>query len=434
MFDQDPAVIDWLVNLDAPGGTIDSYIESMQLHHRDLTSNFQRGQSRTANLESFMTYWRSTGIQDQRVVALVSAPSGAPSIDYVALNKALSPNVHVLAFVRNYQKSEFPQIFVQGCTVDLPKEFALKIGGHMSRLIRAQPEGSPFNPPSVPFPTTRYDYVGIDSYSPVVDEVHTLSVDLDGVKFDMLSDLRSRSRKLVVIGQSALTRSQVNLPLFHRWSWTADLDGSALVLNDPTLYLDDALDAGWWIGTRERDYAREMSAIVAKTASSLGLSNEDVIFYGGSAGGFASFHMAACLPGSSVIADIPQTNLRLYHVRKAVDHAAKAGLGFESIEHVDADYLHRIDVIERFVHEQHVPDFLYLQNNRDQSHLMSQYVPFVTRLAELQMKHSWARSRSRMEIYSAWSKIRGGHFPLNRHDTMQYLNNWKKELVGPIFR
>ncbi|MCO4239824.1 hypothetical protein [Pseudarthrobacter raffinosi] len=418
---ENQTVVDLLAVLDEPGGVIDKYIESFQLEHINISNEIQRTSDPLLNAQRYNELVANR-YGDKNVVRLMTAEHNDVPVEALALVSL--PKIRTVVFTRNYTVSSFKNVTVQGIPVDPKVNFDAKVGGHISRIIREQPAGSPINPPSLPFPTNHRSYAAIAKYVPVPDERHTVSIDVNGVKYDFLSDLRTGTRKLFVFGQSALNRSLVQLPVFHRWKWMLDLEGSAIALNDPTLYLDKRIDAGWWIGTKDRDYVKEVSRIVGAIAASLNLRSEDVIFYGGSAGGFSSFHMAACLPGSRVVADIPQIDLRKYHLPLAIDAAVRAGLGCSSRLEVPQEYLHRIDVIERFKHEKHVPDFLYLQNLKDGTHVQTHFGDFQSRLEALRDLHEWAQSSGVYETYSAWSVVRGGHFPLGRFDTMRYLNNY----------
>lgn len=422
---QEPArPIDRIVVLDPPGGVLDRYVESFQLEHLNLTRRIARTADRLANAAAFDELQRAC-FGEQYVLRLMTVPAGAVPLEELSRSSGLG---HTLVFARAYQRSQVAQVQVQGIPAAASdSEFDAKVGGHLSRIVRMQPVGSAFNPVSLPFPSERRVYCGLNELEPVVGERHTVRVELGGVPYEYFSDLRPGSRNLVVFGQSAIGgRSQVQLPLFHRWKWMVDLDPatSAIAWNDPTLYLDPQIEGGWWVGTRERDYVLDAVAIVTRIAQRMGIAARNVIFYGGSAGGFSSFQMAACMPGSKVMADIPQIDLRKYHQRSAIDAAVRAGLGFRSVEEVPPSLLHRIDVIARFEQRRHVPDFLYLQNVRDTSHVLPHFEDFKRRLADLARHHAWARADAWYETYAAWSLLRGGHFPLSRHDTMAWLNRY----------
>lgn len=300
-----------------------------------------------------------------------------------------------------------PRLRMQHVPSGTPREFVLKVGRHIERFIEGQPAGGALRPPSIPYPETIVEYEGVHSYAPKVGERHIARVNVDGVPFEMMSDLKAGSRHLVVFGQDALTRSTTELPKFFRWSWSTDLECSVLVLNDPTLYRSSDLDAGWWVGTPERDYVREGVVLVEKAADANGLRAENVLFVGASAGGFSSLAMASALPGSRALVDIPQVDLRRYSPASMADAAVSAGLGFATTTDVPPHLLHRIDIIERFAYEGHTPGFSYFQNLEDITHVEPQFEPFKKRLGG-------APTGSRFDTYSATHLTKGGHFPLAR--------------------
>lgn len=422
--------ISWLATADPPEGPVDRYIESMQLHRHFLAEMYSRGRDVYENLRNFATYWQSAGSSDA-VIVVVSDASTDGVIDVEELTKFLPPGARMLCLLRQFRRVPHPEVHVIGVPAGSLSEFETKVGGHISRLIATQTEGTILNPRKPSFPRRHLELTGLDN-EPPVGSPHTISWRLDGIKYDFLAALRPRTRNLVVIGQSALVRQNVHLPMFQRWTWIEDLhDCSAIVLNDPNLYLDERLNAGWWFGTPARDTAREMAELVGQMADGIGIPRRRIVFYGGSAGGFSSFHMAACLPGSRVIADIPQINMRAYHHRGEADRAAQAAFGVNKIADTPIDMLHRVDVIERFLHERTVPEYLYLQNSRDITHVSAHFGYFMQRTAELAERHEWARGRGGVELYSFWSVNRGGHFPMNRADTTDRINRFLAKRIAP---
>lgn len=315
---------------------------------------------------------------------------------------------HLWAFSPHHRNIRHYKMTITHVPAPNNREFVLKVGRHVERFLREQPVGSRFKPARPDYPPATKHYYSTKSYFPDMDERHLVRVHERDVTFDLMSDLRQGARKLVVFGQDALTRSKVELPKFFRWSWGENLDASVLVLNDPTLYIDDKLDAGWWVGTRDRDFIHEGVAIVKRAAEANGIETKDVLFVGVSAGGFSSLHMAAALPGSRALVDIPQIDLRTYAQMGHANAAVRAGLGFQTVADVPAEYLHRVDVIERFEHEDNVPDFSYFQNLRDHTHVDSQLGRFKEKLG------SRITSSSRFETYSATHLVKGGHFPMSQ--------------------
>lgn len=93
--------------------------------------------------------------------------------------------------------------------------------------------------------------------------------------------------------------------------------------------------------------------------------------------------------------------------------------------------LHRVDVVERFCKEETIPEYLYLQNSRDASHVSAHYGYFMERTADLASRYEWAQRRGAVELYSFWNVHRGGHFPMNREDTTDRINTFLSTHVVP---
>lgn len=298
--------------------------------------------------------------------------------------------------------------------------FQRKVLSHVDAFLKKLPQGTPFSPHRLPFPTESRNYTW-PQYSPEADIRHTVTVEREGVPFEFFSDLRSTTDKLVVFGQDALTRGVLPLPYFFRWKWSHRIEASVMILNDPTLYLDDSLDAGWWIGTQNRDYAAEGVEIVQVAMNKLGLKPEDVLFVGISAGGFSALQMATLLPGSKAISEIPYLTLFAGgHIEKVANQAISSCLGFESAQEVPESLTSRIDVIKRMEQAGHIPDFLVIQNDQDRRHMESQYGPFKVNIPNLE---GFNPSIHKLMEYSQHSLVKGGHFPLHENVLLRLVDN-----------
>lgn len=245
-----------------------------------------------------------------------------------------------------------------------------------------------------------------------------------GVKFEMFCNLKPDSNILVVIGQSALDRKKTSLPAFRRWSWSREMPYSCIILNDPTLYLDDSLEGGWFLGNREHHYIISAANIIKKIAHAASIDNKNIVFMGASAGGFTSLMMAACIKGASACVDVPQTDLRSYCHRAPIDKLLSIAFGTSNTKDCFAEFNHRLSVLEFYKKIGNVPNIYYLQNSNDLSagHVSSQFGEFVSGLAQIMTTDSSARkSKFIAETYDRSHLLRGGHFPLPKRLTLNYL-------------
>ncbi|MGG5171544.1 hypothetical protein ACQR35_05100 [Pseudarthrobacter sp. J1738] len=408
---------DWIENLDAPGGVIDAALEHLQYEHFLADRTAVRNAIPLENARSLAAATDRTHVLG---LAVFEAPV---TVDHlIEILDALPEASQLMVFLRHYVDTGHPSIVSRLVAAETDDEFKLKVTGHIHRLVSNQPSGSKYNPKNDEFPTETEKFASIADYAPTVGKRTVVEVNEGGVRFEFISELKANSKKLVVFGQDALNRQVVGLPHFYRWSWAREIDASALFLNDPSIYADERLLAGWWVGTRERDYIEEMVSIIRKIMAEQGILAENVTFFGASAGGYSSFQMAAVLHGSRAIVDIPQVDLTKYFARSASDATIAAGLGYKTAEDVEPEFRHRIDVVERFRREKYVPDFLYLQNNRDSQHVAKQMGAFLYKISELMEEHDWAHAQFSVETYSAWHLKKGGHFPLSRADSIARIN------------
>ena len=96
---------------------------------------------------------------------------------------------------------------------------------------------------------------------------------------------------------------------FERWSWYSMVDGITLSIADPMIKKYPGIKVGWYLGTPEKDFRNLLSKIIEKIASIVGIRHENIILYGGSAGGTAAIHTASILNGSLAVAINPQIDL-----------------------------------------------------------------------------------------------------------------------------
>lgn len=426
--------IDWIANVDPSRSKLDDYIEAMQLHRHDLSDWITRTDNRDDNLASFIKKWKERA-PDSNVVVFLSSYSKEDFPNLENLSSKLPKGMYVIILARYHILSKYENIFVASLPVDNESEFRFRTGAVLARLIHLQPQGNPLKPITKSYTERNIDFKCFRDFScdGLLDQEVQVRIEEDGIKYDFLSMLNSNSRGLLVIGQSAINQKVVKLPHFQRWTWANDFVGnSCIILNDPMHYIGECLEAGWWFGTKDIDIVEKFCEIVLYIANYLDLSSKDIYFYGGSAGGFSSLHMSSVIKGSKAIIDIPQIDMSKYHVKGAANLASQAAFGV-NIQEVPMEYRYRIDVIERFKKYQNIPDFYYLQNSKDSSHIYSQFKYFIDSVLELQRNYEWADSNFQIEFYKSWHFQRGGHIPLNRQDTMERINTYfeKTQMIEP---
>ena len=302
------------------------------------------------------------------------------------------------------------------------QEYERKIASHVKRLY----EETIKNSIDVTFPK---DKISI-SYSKLSNEVKlisnaslTLEVDLENVSYEMLCKFTDTTDKLIVFGQDALTRSKINLPYFFRWKWMDDIDANIIILNDPTLYKNENLNGGWFVGDEKRDYASEVSKILKTIIKSRDISN-NINFYGASAGGFSVLSISSFFKESKVIIDIPQINLLTYHASKEIEPLAKYCFNMNLSKIQSSKYLYRFNVIDRLKANENVPNLLYLHNINDVLH-KNQVEEFTSRWLDLVSRYGKNKKTAlRFITYDQWHLTKGGHFPLSKYSTIKIMKEF----------
>jgi acyl carrier protein len=174
-------------------------------------------------------------------------------------------------------------------------------------------------------------------------------------------------------------RSRKSLPIFARWNYGPAFQADVLAVCDPTLYLDDTLDCGWYLGTREQNAVDGLVAIALGCAMAMGTPPERVIFTGSSAGGFAALQAAAMIPHGKAIALNPQVDLLRFDARVVGDYVAKAS-GCASLEEATrcfGDRWNATNALRRATARQDGPRVVYVQNKNDSRHFLRHFTPFA---------------------------------------------------------
>lgn len=241
----------------------------------------------------------------------------------------------------------------------------------------------------------------------------TISVRRDlgnGQRLHMRIAERKRARSLLVLmpaAQSRIEQGQIN-PLFSRWNWIPDYpDAHVIAVSDPAIYADKSLSAAWFISP-QIDIIDEISRAVDETRSQLEVAPEAVVTYGSSLGGFGALGVAAMLPGTRAVAEIPQLDLCRWPVPTALAALERHVTGMP-LEKYRADHPEQLDVLERFRKVASVPEFLLITNPQD--HTYGDHLGLLRAVHELGPQVE-VRGASRLRIDPRVS----GHRVLSRED------------------
>jgi hypothetical protein len=172
-------------------------------------------------------------------------------------------------------------------------------------------------------------------------------------------------------------KPELKLPVFTGLNVTRDLDASFVAISDPALYLDPDLKLAWYAGSAGWDFQAELKRILRKIIAVA--QTRDVVFFGGSGGGFASLYYAAAFPRSLALVWNPQTDIGAYNPPHVSEYGRIAfGLPDHSSTTSALPTLTESNLAR--VYAGSVSNHLvYLQNNTD-GHVITHTRPFLASL------------------------------------------------------
>ena len=186
-------------------------------------------------------------------------------------------------------------------------------------------------------------------------------------RYNILTHFK-KNNKLVVFFNGAVNVVKTPPPVFQRWSWFAKIPYSCMIFMDPTIYkimkkFSNETYIGWYQGDDSTFILQHIVEEVKKVIDILGISLENVVFYGSSAGGFASLIASAMLKGSKACIVNPQVNILKYY-----KNGVKILLSHLKINTYEASKKTTLDCIKFFKSQDYFPEIYYKQNKQDTLH------------------------------------------------------------------
>ncbi|MBI9001187.1 hypothetical protein M0E87_08765 [Corynebacterium sp. CCM 9185] len=200
------------------------------------------------------------------------------------------------------------------------------------------------------------------------------SIKLGNLPLDFELGLNTGPHLLVFFHGAITANLDRRLPWFTGQGISKGLNASTLHISDPSLYLGDGIVSGWYLGNKHQtDLQQNLVQIVEKCRLSAGASQ--VVFFGGSGGGFASLYYSAQFPLSTAIAFNPQTNLHR-HSYKNLRPYLKVGWSKSRLVDLPATVQVNLDDVYKGSFNNRV---FYIQNRSDH-HYDIHLRPFVSNI------------------------------------------------------
>lgn len=187
----------------------------------------------------------------------------------------------------------------------------------------------------------------------------------------------SRTPRAFVFSPGWMNRRTNPHPYFQRIKWFGHLDGIGISLADPTLSLSEDVQVGWFIGTRNVDYAAATVAYLARLMGYLRVPAHQTLFFGSSAGGFTSLAFASHLSGSRALAVNPQTDITRFHDPVELAKTMRATFGGLNLITFPDRFLSRLRIADLWRSRGMAPRTIIVLNTFDSWHLRAHVGPLI---------------------------------------------------------
>lgn len=185
-----------------------------------------------------------------------------------------------------------------------------------------------------------------------------LTIKIGSANFECFFKKGSSNQLFIILGGARTENGgrKRAIPRFNRWSWYSNTEASWLSIEDPMYYLNDEVLVGWFYGTKKENFRTYLIEIAKFFAKKIGINNEDIVFFGSSAGGTAALHAANLLSGSTGVSINGQYNFE-YNRKDILDFKNKLGIDLH-----ETDKFQRNDVVKWFSNKE--SKFLIIGNIR----------------------------------------------------------------------
>ncbi|MCP3426193.1 class I SAM-dependent methyltransferase [Rothia sp. AR01] len=222
------------------------------------------------------------------------------------------------------------------------------------------------------------------------------------------------SRRLRVVFHGAIRPGVDSYPRFDRVSTMRRTEDSFLSIADPTLVVDPEMRLGWYAGTST--WSPDETIVEAVREAMKVSGAEELIFIGGSGGGFAALKYSRRFPGSKAFVFSPQTSTPRYEGR-AFPRLMEVGFDGMSTEAALERYPGRFEVVSEYA-AGHRNTVYYLQNLMDHGHLKDHYLPMTRAVGMMEASGDTADGGIRFALIP---QAREGHGPPNAEEFEDHL-------------
>lgn len=269
----------------------------------------------------------------------------------------------------------------------------------------------------------------IENYEFPLDEVFSLEINNDDIKFCFIIKFASNNENLICFGPGAHQRNQktskgelISPPYFDRWSWYDFFQESFIAYADPIFFKDDHITLGWFVGDKDNWYLEILANIIQKLAINQQIQSNNILFFGSSGGGFSSVCLGTLIKNSEVLINNSQLfvmNYYHWHVNCVLNLLNKQYPNLSKYDIV-AKLNYRLNVIELFKKEKYMPPITYYVNSESKTDIYNQCLPFLSEVPNLNCFNG------DLEVIFYKEEKEFPHLPLNNQKTIEIIKEYAK--------
>lgn len=210
--------------------------------------------------------------------------------------------------------------------------------------------------------------------STVIDSgIH--SIRLNDVILDIYLDIVAGAPVYVYFHGNCPRAKNFKLPVFSGSNVLESLRVTKIVPSDPILLLDDTIELSWHAGCSTVDLQAVYRSIFEKVFYIVAAS--EIVFWGGSGGGFAALYYSHFFPGSTAMVWNPQTII-LRYLPDSVEKYLKVAFGTTRSD-LDPIPSEIVTDVANLYREGYTNKVIYIQND-DDWHVTEHLAPFLAAL------------------------------------------------------
>lgn len=275
----------------------------------------------------------------------------------------------------------------------------------------------------------KLDYSEIDSFQFPLDEVFSLEINYENIKFCFIIKFSSNNKNLLCFGPGAHLRNQktsdgklISPPYFDRWSWYQFFEESFIAYADPIFFQDEKITLGWFVGDKKYWYVEILSEIIKKFSQKQNILSKNILFFGSSGGGFSSVCLGTLIKDSKVLINNSQLfvmNYYEWHVNCVLNLFEKQFPNLSKMDIVNK-LKYRLDVVELFKKENYIPPITYYVNTESLADVYNQCMPFLNKIPNL----NCFNGDLDVKFYKEEKEF--PHLPLDNEKTINIIKEYSK--------